>query len=51
MINSGYRWSQFREVVVSSLKGHIEKEMKKRKEEMKDTKPRMKHLRVGSEKG
>ena len=23
LINSGYQWSQIREVVVSSLKGHI----------------------------
>ena len=33
LINSGYQWGQIREVVVSSLKGFLKKEMRRREKE------------------
>ena len=39
LINSGYRWEQTREIIVSSLRGFNTKEMRRKKREMRpDTK-------------
>ena len=42
LINSGYQWAQIREIIVSSLKGYLKKEIKRRE----NTKHPLKHWRT-----
>ena len=43
LVNSGYNWGQIREVIVSSLKGFLKKELKRKEEKKIDTELQKRH--------